>query len=46
MLDTFDFYVKPHVFGYGNPGSSDPSEGDEQGKWAEGGQGQLQELIL
>ena len=27
-------------------GSSDPSEGDEQDKWALGGQGQFQEVIL
>ena len=42
----FIFMSNPMFFGYGNPGSSDPSEGDEQDKWALGGQGQFQEVIL
>ena len=47
ILDTL-FLCQTPCFGVleSFSGSSDPSEGDEQDKWALGGQGQFQEVIL
>ena len=47
MLDTLFLCQTPCFWVWESfSGSSDPSEGDEQDKWAVRGQGQFQEVIL